>query len=102
MNHKILDEENTSKKFQVAIGNKIAYVEIISLPNHICSVEIPGQEPMFITKIRDKDNESRWISLPQGNDDLAMAIGTFIEEELHSKSHQTYQKITRDSARNST
>jgi hypothetical protein len=84
---KFLTAENTSKKFQVAIGNKIAYVEIISLPNHICSVEIAGQEPMFITKIRDKDNESRWISLPQGNDDLAMVIGNFIEEELHSKSH---------------
>lgn len=85
MDKKISIRANTSKKFQVPIGEKIAYVEIISLPNHICSVEIPGHEPMFITKIKDQNNKSCWISLPQGNDELAMAIGHYIEAELHTK-----------------
>lgn len=85
MDKKISIGENTSRKFRVPIGGKIAYVEIISLPNNICSVEIPGSEPVFITKIRDKDNKPCWISLPQGNDDLAAAIGHYIEDELHSR-----------------
>jgi len=85
MDKKISVKANTSKKFQVPIGEKIAYVEIISLPNQICSVEIPGRELMFITKIKDKNNKPCWISLPQGNDELAMAIGNYIDAELHSK-----------------
>ena len=85
MDKKISIRANTSKRFQIPIGEKIAYVEILSQPNHICSVEIPGHELMFITKIRDKNNKPRWISLPQGNDELAMAIGSYIEAELHPK-----------------
>jgi hypothetical protein len=85
MDKKVSIGENTLKKFRVPIGGKIAYVEIISLPNNICSVEIPGSEPIFITKIRDENNKHSWISLPQGNDELAAAIGNYIEQELHSR-----------------
>jgi hypothetical protein len=76
-------EKNQQKKFQIPIGEKIAYVEIISLKNHICAVEFPGHEPVFITRIRDRNNKPCWISLPQGNDDLAAAIGNYIEEQIH-------------------
>ena len=75
-------EENEQKKFQIMIGEKIAYVEIISLKNHICAVEIAGHEPIFITRIKDKNNKPCWISIPQGNDDLAVVIGNHIEEQL--------------------
>jgi hypothetical protein len=84
MDKKVSVGKNTLKKFRIPIGGKIAYVEIISLPNNICSVEIPGSEPIFITKIRDKNNKPYWISLPQGNDELAAAVGNYIEEALHS------------------
>lgn len=73
------------KKFQIPIGEKIAYVEIISLQNNICAVEFPGQQPIFITRIRDKNNKPNWISIPQGNDDLAVAVGKYLDEQFYSK-----------------
>ena len=73
------------KKFQVPVGEKIAYVEIISLQNKICAVEFPGREPIFITRIRDKNNKPCWVSIPQGNDDVASVIGDYIDEQIYSK-----------------
>jgi hypothetical protein len=73
------------KKFQVPVGEKIAYVEIISLQNKICAVEFPGREPIFITRIRDKNNKPCWVSIPQGNDDVASVIGDYIDEQLYSR-----------------
>ena len=72
------------RKFQLTIGDKVVYVEIISLANYIYSVEITGQDPIFITRIRE-NNRSCWISIPQGNNELAMVIGNHIDEKLHSK-----------------
>lgn len=76
-------DENRPRGFQVKIGEKTAYVEIISTRNKICAVEFPGREPIFITKINDNNNKPCWISLPQGNDDLAALIGKFIEQQIH-------------------
>ena len=76
-------DENKPKKIQVTIGEKIAYVEIISLKNYICAVEFPGREPIFITRIKDKNNKPCWISIPQGDDDLAVVIGNYIEEQIY-------------------
>ncbi|HKB45725.1 MAG TPA: hypothetical protein VKC90_15110 [Chitinophagaceae bacterium] len=76
--------ESQQQKIQIAIGEKIAYVEIISLINYICSVEILGQDPIFITRIKDKNNKPCWISIPQGNDELAATIGKYIEEYILS------------------
>ena len=73
------------KQFQVPVGEKIAYVEIISFQNKICAVEIPAQDPIFITRIRDKNNKSCWVSIPQGNNDLASIIGDYIDERIYSK-----------------
>jgi hypothetical protein len=70
------------KRFQLTIGEKIAYIEIISLTNYICSVEFPGQEPIFITRTRNKDNKPCWVSIPQGNEELASSIGKYIDEQL--------------------
>jgi hypothetical protein len=81
------DEARTSgqqKKMQVAVGEKIAYVEIISLQNKICAVEIAGNEPIFITRIRDKNNKPCWVSIPQGNNELASIIGEYIDELIYS------------------
>jgi|GEM_PF-2850486 len=79
-------EEERPRKFQLAIGDKIVLVEIISLTNYIYSVEIPGQEPIFITRIRE-NNKLCWISIPQGNNELATAVGNYIDEKLYSKHH---------------
>ena len=84
MDRKSPSEEERPKKFQLTIGDKIVFVEIISLANYIYSVEIPGQEPIFITRIREH-NKSCWISIPQGNNELAEIIGNYIDERLHSK-----------------
>jgi hypothetical protein len=73
------------RKFQIRIGEKIAYVEIISLQNKICVVELPGHEPIFITRITDKNNKPCWVSIPQGNNDLASIIGDYIDEQIYSK-----------------
>ena len=73
------------RKFQIRIGEKIASVEIISLQNKICVVELPGHEPIFITRIRDKNNKPCWVSIPQGNNDLASIIGDYIDEQIYSK-----------------
>lgn len=73
------------KKFQVPVGEKIAYVEIISLQNKICVVEFPGSEPIFITRIRDKNNKPCWVSIPQGNNDLASIIGDYLDELIYSR-----------------
>ncbi len=77
--------ESQQQKIQIAIGEKIAYVEIISLINYICSVEILGQDPIFITRITDKNNKPCWVSIPQGNDELAATIGKYIEEYIRSR-----------------
>jgi hypothetical protein len=76
--------ESQQQKIQIVIGEKIAYVEIISLMNYIFSVEILGQDPIFITRIKDPNNNPCWISIPQGNDELATAIGKYIEEYIRS------------------
>ena len=73
------------KKFQVPVGEKIAYVEIISFQNKICAVEIPGREAIFITRIRDKNNKFCWVSIPQGDNELASIIGDYIDERIYSK-----------------
>jgi len=78
-------EEAGKRKFQIAIGEKIAYVEIISLPNCICTVEFAGQQPVFITRIRDRANTPTWVSIPQGNDEIALIIGKYIDEDMHKK-----------------
>lgn len=75
-------EDRRLRRFQIAIGERMAFVEIISITNNICSVEFSGQEPIFITKIRDKQNQPRWVSIPQGNSDMAAAIGNYIDEYL--------------------
>jgi hypothetical protein len=72
-------------KFQVPLGEKVAYVEIISMQNNICAVEIPGREAIFITRIRDKNNKHCWVSIPQGNNEVASIVGYYIDERLHSK-----------------
>ena len=73
------------KKFQVPMGEEIAYVEIISLQNRICAVELPGLQSIFITKIKDKNNKPCWVSIPQGNDAMASIIGNYIDEQVYSK-----------------
>jgi hypothetical protein len=77
------DDNDKLKRFHIKIGEKIAYIEIISLTNSICAVEIDGQEPIFITKIRDKNNKPSWISIPQGNDELAESVGKYVDDLLH-------------------
>ena len=80
MDTKSSSEEYIPKKFQVALGEETAWVEVISAKNHIYAVEIKGREPLFITQIRDHENKPCWISIPQGDDELAAAIGNYIEE----------------------
>jgi hypothetical protein len=77
--------EDAPKKIHVPIGDKIAYVEIISLKEQIYSVEFPGTEPIFITRIKDKSQQICWISIPQGNNDLAASVGSVIEKQLHGE-----------------
>jgi hypothetical protein len=85
-----MDNEEAStggqqKKFHVAVGERIAYVEIISLQNKICAVEFPGQEPIFITRVKGKNNRPCWISIPQGNDEIASIVGDYIDDHIYSK-----------------
>jgi hypothetical protein len=81
MNNKSAKEDENQDRFQVKIGEEIAWVEIVSIKNKIYVVEIPGQEPVFITQIKDKNNRTCWISIPQGNDDLAEIVGEFIKQK---------------------
>jgi hypothetical protein len=80
---KIMDKhtanEGASSKLQVRIGDKIAYVEIISLREQIYSVEFAGSAPIFITRVKDKNQQVCWISIPQGNNELAGSVGRAIE-----------------------
>ena len=85
-----MDNEEAStrgqqKKFHVTVGENIAYVEVISVQNKICAVEIPGREAIFITRIRDKNNRPCWVSIPQGNDDIASIVGGYIDEQVYAK-----------------
>ena len=73
------------KKFQVPVGENLAYVEIISLQNKICAVELPGREPIFITRIKDRNNKPCWVSIPQGNNEVASIIGDFIDHQIYSQ-----------------
>jgi hypothetical protein len=80
-------KEDAPKKIQVTIGDKVAYVEIMSLREQIYSVEFPGSEPVFITRIKDKNQQICWISIPQGHNELAASVGRVIDErELKRKS----------------
>jgi hypothetical protein len=74
--------EDAPKKIHVRIGDKIAYVETISLKEQIYSVEFPGGAPIFITRIKAKNQQTCWISIPQGNNDLAASVGRVIDERL--------------------
>jgi hypothetical protein len=78
MNKKATDGNENSQRFQVTIGEEIAWVEIVSMKNKIYAVELPGQQALFITKIKDKNNKISWISIPQGNDELAEIVGEVI------------------------
>jgi hypothetical protein len=85
-----MDSEEASaggkqNKFQVPVGENLAYVEIISVQNKICAVEIPGREPIFITRIKDKNNRPCWVSIPQGNNEVASIIGDYIDHQIYSK-----------------
>ena len=85
-----MDNEEAStrgqqKKFHVPIGEEIADVELISFQNKICAVEIRGREAIFITRIRDKNNKPYWVSIPQGNDEIASVIGDYIDERVYSR-----------------
>ena len=71
------------KKFHVPVGEEIADVELISFQNKICAVEIQGREAIFITRIRDKNNIPCWVSIPQGNNEIASIIGNFIDEQVY-------------------
>jgi len=75
-------DKGKQKKFQVSIGEQIAYVEIVSLKDRIYSVEFPGQEPVFITQITDRNNKLCWVSIPHGKNELAGTIGLYIEKEM--------------------
>lgn len=75
-------ENSSSKKFHLLIDGKIVYVEPISITNQIYAIEFPGYESFFITKIRNH-NQTLWVSMPQGNDELAATIGSFIDERHH-------------------
>ena len=81
MNRHLADED-PPKKIQVRIGDKIAYVENISFREQIYSVEFPGSAPIFITRIKDKSQQICWISIPQGNNELAESVGRIIDEGL--------------------
>ena len=85
-----MDNEEAStggrqKKFHIAVGERIAYVEIISLQNKICAVEFPGEEPIFITRLKGGNNGPCWVSIPQGNNEIASIIGDYIDEQFHPK-----------------
>jgi len=73
-------QNGNQQRFQVQVGEEIAWVEVVSLKNKIYAVEFPGREPMFITQIKDKNNKTSWISMPQGEDDLAEKIGQLIRK----------------------
>lgn len=83
MDNNAADNREKQKKFQISIGEEIAYVEIVSLKDKIYSVEIPGQQPLFITKITDLNNKKCWVSIPHGNNAVAEMIGACIEKEIN-------------------
>lgn len=76
------NENSADKKFHLLIDGKTVYVETISSTNQIYAVEFPDTESFFITKIRNH-NKSLWISMPQGKDELAAMIGSYIDERHH-------------------
>jgi hypothetical protein len=78
-------KEDVPKKIQVTIGDKVAYVEIISLREQIYSVEFPGNEPIFITRIKDKNQQICWISIPQDHNELAASVGRVIDQTSNVK-----------------
>ncbi|HEY0432361.1 MAG TPA: hypothetical protein VGC95_00730 [Chitinophagaceae bacterium] len=77
-----------AQTFQTKIGDKNAFVEIISVTNSICSVQIEDQPPIFVTRIRGDRGNFEWVSIPQGNNELAAAIGVYIEDHLKEKRSQ--------------
>jgi hypothetical protein len=86
MDNDEVSESGQQKKFKVTVGENVAYVEIISFQNKICSVEIPGRAAIFVTRIRGKNNKPCWISIPQGDDEIALIVGDYIDEHIYSKS----------------
>jgi hypothetical protein len=86
--------ENALKKFQVTIDDRIAYVETISLTEQIYSVEFPGSAPVFITRIRDKSKQICWISIPQGNNDLAAIVGVAIDQRMRPHGMRDERNLT--------
>lgn len=68
-------------RFQVKIGEEIAWIEVVSMKNKIYAVELPGKEPLFITQIRDKSNKNCWVSMPQGQEELAEIVGSIISNK---------------------
>ena len=74
--------EEKQKKFQITIGKEIVYVEVLSLKDRIYSVEFAGQEPLFITRITELNNKDCWISIPQGNNEIAEMVGYFIDKKF--------------------
>ena len=78
------NEDRGFQTFQLSIDDKVANVEIISLANYICCVEFSGQEPIFITRIKE-NNKTGWISIPRGYNELAQVVGNYVDKQLRSK-----------------
>ena len=85
MNNNSNGEDGNQERFQVNLGNDVAWVEVVSAKNKIYAVELPGREPVFITQIRNNLNKSCWVSIPQGDDELAEKIGAFIKTRKISR-----------------
>ena len=80
MSNTSLGDEGNRQRFQIAVGDQTAIVEVISAKNKIYAVELPGAEPVFITQIRNADNRLTWVSIPQGHEQLSQEAGARIDE----------------------
>jgi hypothetical protein len=89
MENRFANDLHKQKKFQISIGNEIVHIEIISLKESIYSVEFPSQEPFFITRITDLNNQANWVSIPHGNNEMAETIGYYIDKHFEADSSES-------------
>ncbi len=69
----------TGRAFNISYQNQATKVEVYTIDRReVLKVHLP--EPLFITKIKDKDKYDVWTSLPQGKQKLAEDIGELVDK----------------------
>lgn len=71
--------------FEVVYEEVPLAIRVLHIRNRMLFlVNIPGKKPVFLTRAVNSEGIYFWTSVPEGNLELAQAIGPLIEQHIKS------------------